>query len=164
MRFDEALGDHGLDAVLFGFAALEREDTRAEQDVSWLLALPTSESFRNSPSTRLEVPLTLDEIHHVLSALADRLKAAIGGRVESARRALTETLRPKGVATGFASDLFRTRDELLAENAALRQQFIVASRKVKKPAFRPLERAVLVALASRVSTWRDAVLSSHHRR
>jgi putative transposase len=59
---------------------------------------------------------------------------------------------------GFGADLFRTRDELLAENAALRQQLIVASRKVKKPQFRPLERGLLVVLASRFRTWREAVL------
>src|SRR5690606_5852980 len=50
------------------------------------------------------------------------------------------------------------RNELLTENAALRQQLIVASRKVKKPHFRPLERGLLVVLASRFRTWRETVL------
>lgn len=94
----------------------------------------------------------------MLRSLVTRLKSAIRREVERRRRAVSETFRPTGVTTGFASDLFRTRDELRVENAALGQQLIVASRAVKKPVFRPRERGLLVALTSQVSTWRDAVL------
>jgi len=62
------------------------------------------------------------------------------------------------LVTGFVEDLFRSPAELRAENAALRQQLIVASRKVKQPHFRPLERALMVALSSRVKNWTTAVL------
>jgi len=55
-------------------------------------------------------------------------------------------------------DIFRTRDELLAENAALRQQLVVASRAVKRPSFLPWERALMVVLASVVPNWQSAVL------
>jgi putative transposase len=48
--------------------------------------------------------------------------------------------------------------ELIAENALLRQQLIVASRAVKRPAFRVHERALLVLLASLHRHWRDALL------
>jgi hypothetical protein len=34
--------------------------------------------------------------------------------------------------TGLVRDLLRTHDELVIENAALRQQLIVAARKVKR--------------------------------
>jgi hypothetical protein len=37
---------------------------------------------------------------------------------------------------------------------------VVASRKVKKPPFRPLERGLLAFLASRLPRWRDASSSS----
>ncbi|MBN2195260.1 MAG: transposase [Polyangiaceae bacterium] len=40
----------------------------------------------------------------------------------------------------------------------LRQQLIVASRKVKQPAFRPFERGLLVALSSVVKNWQNAIL------
>src|SRR5512147_318978 len=40
----------------------------------------------------------------------------------------------------------------------LRQQLIVASRRVKQTDFRPHERGLLVALSSLVRQWRDAVL------
>jgi hypothetical protein len=39
-----------------------------------------------------------------------------------------------------------------------RQQLIVASRKVKRPTFRPLERGLLALLARLVPRWRDALL------
>jgi putative transposase len=44
------------------------------------------------------------------------------------------------------------------ENALLRQQLIVASRKVKRPIFRPLERGFVVLLASLLPHWRNALL------
>ena len=75
-----------------------------------------------------------------------------------AKRTLTEAFRPRPLATGLLRDVFRTRSELLTENAMLRQQLIVGSRKMKKPAFRPLERGLLVFLASRLPHWRDALL------
>jgi len=40
----------------------------------------------------------------------------------------------------------------------LRQQLIVALRKVNKPCFRPRERRLMVLLSSIVLGWRDAVL------
>ncbi len=40
----------------------------------------------------------------------------------------------------------------------LRQQLIVASRAARRPAFRPLERGLLVALSSYLPNWRNAVL------
>ncbi len=47
---------------------------------------------------------------------------------------------PCGVARGLLADLARTKRQLLAENAFLRQQLLVAARGVKKPNFRPPER------------------------
>jgi putative transposase len=59
---------------------------------------------------------------------------------------------------GVVTDLTRSRKELVAENTLLRQQLIVASRRVKRPAFRPGERGLLVVLSRLVHNWRDAVL------
>ena len=52
----------------------------------------------------------------------------------------------------------RTKPELLAENALLRQQLIILRRQVTRPRCRPAERVRLVLLASRLRTWRHAVL------
>jgi hypothetical protein len=58
----------------------------------------------------------------------------------------------------MVADLSRSRCELLAENALLRQQLIVAARAVKRPELKANERALLVVLASRLPRWRDALL------
>jgi hypothetical protein len=55
-------------------------------------------------------------------------------------------------------DLLRSKQELLVENAMLRQQLIVAARKLKRLQFRPRERLFLVALASMFTRWRDALV------
>jgi hypothetical protein len=51
----------------------------------WLLGTSTAKSFRKSPRARLEVVASVDEISHVLRALANRLKTAIGRWTEGAR-------------------------------------------------------------------------------
>ncbi len=49
-------------------------------------------------------------------------------------------------------------DELLAEHALLRHQLVVLRRSVQRPRCTPADRAGLVLLASRVRTWRTALL------
>ena len=66
--------------------------------------------------------------------------------------------RPVPLVAGVVGDLLRSRRELIAENALLRQQLIVASRKIKRPSFRPHERGLLVLLARLVPRWRNALL------
>ena len=73
-------------------------------------------------------------------------------------RALRNASRPSGVVGGFVSDLTRSRSELITENTFLRQQLIVASRGVKRPAFRSHERGLLVLLARLLPRWRRALL------
>jgi transposase InsO family protein len=62
------------------------------------------------------------------------------------------------VLAGLAADAFRSRDELIAENALLRQQLIVAARANARCMFKPHERALIVFWASVVRHWRSAVL------
>jgi putative transposase len=57
-----------------------------------------------------------------------------------------------------AADLIRTKPELIAENALLRQQLIVLERQVKHPTFGPFDRCLLVVLASRLPQWKQALL------
>ena len=63
------------------------------------------------------------------------------------RTHLGNALRPSGVVCGFIGDAGRTRAELLAENAMLRQQLIEAARSVKSPLIHAYERGLLVLLA-----------------
>jgi len=56
-----------------------------------------------------------------------------------------------------ASDLMRSKAELVLENAFLRQQLIVLNRQVKRPALKPHERVLLVVLTSRLRSWKQAL-------
>jgi len=59
---------------------------------------------------------------------------------------------------GTGTDLARTRGQLIAENALLRQQLLGLRRGVKRPAVAPADRVLLVLLAGRVRAWRQALL------
>ena len=82
---------------------------------------------------------------HLAQALGRRLAAA------------TTPVAPVPVAATLA-DLVRSRPALVAENALLRQQLLILRRSVKRPRCTPTDRALLVLLASRVRTWRHALL------
>jgi hypothetical protein len=71
---------------------------------------------------------------------------------------LRRRLNASGVARGLVADLTRTRHQLLAENALLRQQLLVAARRIKRARFRATDRALLVALAATFTHWRDALV------
>ena len=66
--------------------------------------------------------------------------------------------RPVALAAGLAADLTRRRGDLLLENALLRQQLLVLRRTVKRPSLTPLDRGLLVLLASQLRTWASALL------
>jgi putative transposase len=56
------------------------------------------------------------------------------------------------------TDLGRSKSELIAENALLRQQLIVLRRQVKRPTFTRTDRILLVLLARLVRTWQQALV------
>jgi putative transposase len=92
----------------------------------------------------------------VFAILGARVHAAVGRLMNTARTAFREAFRPAPMVTALGRDLFRTHDELVVENVALRQQLIVAARKVKRTDFRPWERGLMVT--NILPRWRDAVL------
>ena len=55
------------------------------------------------------------------------------------------------------TDLARSKSELVAENALLRQQLIILRRQVKRPACTKTDRMLLVLLARLVRTWKQAL-------
>ncbi|MHB8629545.1 MAG: hypothetical protein ACYDBJ_23875 [Aggregatilineales bacterium] len=59
---------------------------------------------------------------------------------------------------GAAADLIKSKSELVAEDAFLRQQLVVMKRKVTQPKLTATDRGLLVALASRVRGWKSALL------
>jgi hypothetical protein len=64
---------------------------------------------------------------------------------------------------GTLIDLARSKSELVAENALLRQQLIVLRRQVKRPACTKTDRMLLVLLARMVRTWRQAHITRSAR-
>ncbi len=59
---------------------------------------------------------------------------------------------------GGLADMTRSRKELIAENAFLRQQVIVLKRQQAHPRLTWRDRALMVLLASKVWGWNDALL------
>ena len=87
--------------------------------------------------------------------------AAAGCHVAKAlRRHLLIATKPAAapLVAGTLADLVRSKPALVAENALLRQQVIVLRRGAKRPRCTPTDRALLVLLASRLRTWRSALL------
>jgi len=58
---------------------------------------------------------------------------------------------------GTLTDQARSKSQLVAENALLRQQLIILRRQVKRPACTKTDRMLLVLLARMVHTWKQAL-------
>src|SRR5205823_8838553 len=56
------------------------------------------------------------------------------------------------------ADLSRSKSELVAENALLRQQLIILKRQVKRPPVTRADRILVVLLARLVRTWQQALV------
>jgi putative transposase len=63
----------------------------------------------------------------------------------------------RSLPLGTLLDLGRSKSELIAENALLRQQLIMLGRQVKQPASSKVDRTLLVLLARFVRTWKQAL-------
>jgi transposase InsO family protein len=59
---------------------------------------------------------------------------------------------------GAVIDLTKTKPQLVAENAFLRQQLIVLHRQVQHPQFKPTDRFFLVVLSALVRNWKQLLL------
>jgi transposase InsO family protein len=92
----------------------------------------------------------------VFAGVITKLKTVLA----SAAKAMREALRPRpcSIVSGLVTDLLRSRAELAVENVLLRQQLIVAGRRVKRPVFRRHERTLVTLLAAALPRWRDALL------
>ena len=97
----------------------------------------------------------------MIASIVCAMKNGIVDWARSLGQMVKRLLRPtRTIATasaGAARDLVRSRSELLAENAFLRQQVIVLRRSVKRPALGRLDRFVMVILARANSAWREAL-------
>jgi transposase InsO family protein len=89
-------------------------------------------------------------------------RVAHAGRtaLDAFQRRLAAATKPaaSAVFTGTLADLTRSKRQLVAENALLRQQLVVLKRGTKRPRCTPSDRALLVLLVSWVRAWRQALL------
>jgi len=94
--------------------------------------------------------------HKVLRQVA-KIAQTIFNTVERRFSAWTEPAADSMVG-GVATDLVKSKREVILENAFLRQQVIVLKRQVARPQLTAKDRGLLVLLASRVHDWKNALL------
>ncbi len=88
-----------------------------------------------------------------------RLKQLVGLSVKTLRTCYLQWSKPltSSLPLGTLADLGRSKSELIAENALLRQQLIILKRQVKRPACTKTDRVLLVLLARLVRTWQQTL-------
>src|SRR5256714_10715988 len=88
-----------------------------------------------------------------------RLKRLVGPLVTGLRAGFLQWTRPltSSLPLQTLADLGRSKSELVAENALLRQQLIILRRQVKRPACTKSDRVLLVLLTRMVRTWKQAL-------
>jgi putative transposase len=98
---------------------------------------------------RSNLYISLKEVRSKLYTLKQSVQKLVMNSIKPARTSLI---------LGALNDLARSKSQLIAENALLRQQLIVINRQVKKPKFTSLDRLLLVGFASKVQAWKQALL------
>jgi len=88
-----------------------------------------------------------------LQRLKDGCLYALSSRITHWTKPLRTSL-PLSTLT----DLGRSKSELIAENALLRQQLIILKRQVKRPPITKTDRILLVLLARLVRSWQQALV------
>ncbi len=89
------------------------------------------------------------------------VKTRIAGWARAIPDAINEFLKPSSsvstLAADAARDLVRSRPELVAENALLRQQLIVLRRSADYPKIEDSDRVIMLQPARLNSTWAEAL-------
>ena len=86
-----------------------------------------------------------------------RLMGSILSQLETSWKRWTQPNEDR-LLLGTLTDLTRSRHELVAENAFLRQQIIVLKRHRPRPSLTSKDRMLLVLLAAKVRGWKDSLL------
>ncbi len=92
--------------------------------------------------------------------ILSHLKRLVVPTVKGLRARFLQWTKPftSSLPLGTLADFDRSKAELVAENALLRQQLIMLKRQVKRPPITRTDRILLVLLARLVRTWQQALL------
>jgi hypothetical protein len=96
--------------------------------------------------------LVVSEEDCMFATFVNRVKQVMNTGLQVLRKQISAwtKLPTSALIVGSLRDLGGTKPQLIAENALLRQEFIVLSRSVKRPHLTNTDRSLLVLLASRV--------------
>jgi hypothetical protein len=94
-----------------------------------------------------------------LNLIHSCLKRLVGTYVSVLRTRCVHWTKPltSSLPLGTLADLTRSKAELMAENALLRQQLLILKRQVKRPTCTKRDRILLVLLARAVRTWKQTL-------
>ena len=109
--------------------------------------------------------LTLQQEHQYifpkekLILILSRLKLLVVPAAKELRALCVHWTKPftSSLPLGTLADLGRSKSELIAENALLRQQLIILRRQVKRPACTKRDRILLVLGARGVRAWKQTI-------
>jgi putative transposase len=95
-----------------------------------------------------------------LNPIRSCLKRLVGTSVNLLHTRFVHWTKPltSSLPLGIFVDLARSKSELIAENALLRQQLIMLKRQVKRPACTKTDRILLVLLTRAVGAWKQTLL------
>ena len=96
----------------------------------------------------------------ILNLIHFCLKRLVGTSVSVLRTRFVHWTTPltSSLPLGTLADLARSKAELMAENALLRQQLIMLKQQVKRLACTKRDRILLVLLARAVRAWKQPIL------
>jgi hypothetical protein len=97
----------------------------------------------------------IDTVHGILTFF----KRLIGLYLQSLYYRFVTWSKPDttSLLLGTLIDLSRSKSELVAENALLRQQLLILRRQVKRPACTKMDRMLLVFLSRLARTWKQVL-------
>ena len=97
----------------------------------------------------------MDTVHRILTIITRLTRLCL----QSLHHCFVAWTKPGTTSPllGTLIDLSRSKSQLVAENALLRQQLIILRRQVKRPACTRTDRMLLVLLTRMVRTWKQAL-------
>src|SRR5438094_369497 len=113
--------------------------------------MPYGLRYWSASSGRSVLIMLIGRYRHRLTMIGVAVRRALVARTWARPATVTH-------AMGSGADLLRSRAQLLAEHALLRQQLIILRRGVKRPVVTRTDRPLLVLLAGRVRAWQKALL------